>query len=81
MPSCDGGGSFFNLSRIRTFSGLSKAERVKSPEESATGSRKLRSSNRRSGRYFPYRQICNLPEYQKTTGLQIRLYYKDSVVR
>ena len=30
---------------------------------------------------FSYRQICNLPEYKKTTGLQIRLFDKDSVVR
>ena len=26
-----------------------------------------------------YRQICNLPEYQKTTGLQIRLNDEESV--
>ena len=28
-----------------------------------------------------FRQICNLPGYKKTTGLQIRLFDKDSVVR
>ena len=27
---------------------------------------------------FPFRQICNLPVYHKTTGLQIRLNDKES---
>ncbi len=32
----------------------------------------------RSGSFFPFRQICNLPVYHKTTGLQIRLNDKGS---
>ena len=35
----------------------------------------------RTGRFGTYRQICNLPEYKQTTGLQIRLNDKCLQIR